>query len=190
MENKSSPTKENNYFHNDSEILRQLLQTQVDGEVAHRNRTASHCAQSHRDQLRRSTTERKTRRRHSKLSPLAKPQEPLFASLASLPGFPETSTSDIVLDRFTKTGVSPHDPSTLRRTAYTLVSSNCIQGERRLTYLVELTETGPNVRPTFPVLTPLPTTDSSSPTDLRVTLSSTSPTQTFLTPSSSGSSKE
>jgi hypothetical protein len=57
-----------------------------------------------------------------------------------------------VLDKLTKETVSPYDPTTVRKTSYTLLAHNCTQGERTLTYLVELRERGPNVKPTFPVV--------------------------------------
>ena len=103
------------------------------------------------------------------------------ATVASLPGLPETTLGEAVLDRFCKKSVSPHDPTTLRRTAYTLISNNCTQGERRITYLVELTEVGPNVRPCFPVIataTPTPPTSPLQPTDLRVTTAPSLPRRT------------
>ena len=133
----------------------------------HRIRSAIHCARVYQHQ-RDGKIDSSTSRTSSSSTHRA---VPLFATVASLPGLPEATLGEAVLDRFCKTSVSPHDPTTSRRTAYTLISNNCTQGERRLTYLVELTEVGPNVRPCFPVIATATSTLPSSPlqpTDLRV----------------------
>ena len=163
----SSPQKQRN-----SNLLRINKTTHTSPT---RNRLPFHCAQLHREL--RSETARLTPRS----PPLATRQQlestrtPLFATLASLPGLPEHILGEAVLDRFSKTSVSPHDPTTTRRTSYTLIANNCTHGERRLTYLIELTEVGPNVHPCFPVIataTTATSTTSSQPTDLRVTTAS------------------
>ena len=143
----------------------------------HRIRSAIHCARVYQHQ-RDGKIDSSTSRTSSSSTHRA---VPLFATVASLPGLPETTLGEAVLDRFCKKSVSPHDPTTLRRTAYTLISNNCTQGERRITYLVELTEVGPNVRPCFPVIataTPTPPTSPLQPTDLRVTTAPSLPRRT------------
>jgi hypothetical protein len=74
----------------------------------------------------------------------------LTASLASLPGLPEIKTTGVVLDKLTKETRSQEDPTTVRQTSYSLLAKSCVYGERKLTYLVELTERGPNIRPGIP----------------------------------------
>jgi hypothetical protein len=75
--------------------------------------------------------------------------------VASLPGYFEdipVRFPEVVLDKITKETASPHDPTAVRRTSYTLLAHSCTQEERILTYLVELRERGPNIKPTFPVV--------------------------------------
>ena len=93
--------------------------------------------------------------------------------------------TNLLLDRFTSTTTSPTDPTATRRTSFTLLSSSCTVGERNLTYLVELTERGPNIRPAFPerlrvAVTSIPTPDF--PTDLRTTTTRQSTTPTNILP--------
>ena len=54
------------------------------------------------------------------------------------------------LDRFTHASPSPCDPTATRNTTFRLLSHSCISGERKLTYVVELIERGPNIKPVFP----------------------------------------
>ena len=103
----------------------------------------------------------------------------------------------LLLDRFTSTTTSPTDPSATKRTSFTLLSSSCTVGEQNLTYLVELTERGPNIRPAFPERLRVAVTSIPAPifpTDLQTTTARrpTTPTDipTPTTENHSSSSKE
>ena len=95
-----------------------------------------------------------------------------------------------------RTGL-PTDPSATKRTSFTLLSSSCTVGEQNLTYLVELTERGPNIRPAFPERLRVAVTSIPAPifpTDLQTTTARrpTTPTDipTPTTENHSSSSKE